>query len=598
MESSPPESSHPGSSSASLRASKRRSRATSESIAEILALPDAGERQELPESLADLGKALDRALHSDGDVNLAYGNFADRAFADAATAQVASRYVTNLFVGQQGALANLTRTKDLLTALENGSNELTRFVAHRWQTEGMTQRISRFAESLILNKDSLQNPAAAEIMVAFAGLLAPNKPDRAASLMKLANEIAASPGGKELAEDIHSQIAAGALIEPLPADARAFWQQYLRNPITDWSSPEAEAAMRTLAPLLSQNGPAAALFEGIIPEVVWKKFCESEASPPEPAPPAKDPPESADTKPTTPMIHPETTVVAQEVPKPEPTEAKPKVNEPKASEPKETRVPNEETKPVPASAPAPVIVEEKEKPTPPAVSTETKVTEPVRPPAKGSSSSAFTFLVGQIFGMVLVAAIWALEPDLLVRLFPSANAPSAMVAQAQPTKTTPNSPLPTQSTLPALGPSITSRRATPANEDDKWSAQEIKKIAASRPALKPWITKVQDGTWGECRDLVTGRLSTAFPSQDDYNGFLRWLILDPSKNAETRRAVPRLYVQSASLPELLDLCEHLNYPDSPRAADVQTMAQIGLDIHTTLISAADRARLKKLAGEK
>jgi hypothetical protein len=73
-------------------------------------------------------------------------------------------------------------------------------------------------------------------------------------------------------------------------------------------------------------------------------------------------------------------------------------------------------------------------------------------------------------------------------------------------------------------------------------------------------------------------------------------MLTPPRDLEIRRAVPRLYVRVAPLAEFIEVCEHLDYPGSPFAQDVPMMAQIAQEIHSALIAANDRERLKKLAG--
>jgi hypothetical protein len=91
-------------------------------------------------------------------------------------------------------------------------------------------------------------------------------------------------------------------------------------------------------------------------------------------------------------------------------------------------------------------------------------------------------------------------------------------------------------------------------------------------------------------------LTSAYPTQPEFATFLKALMLTPPRDPEIRRAVPRLYVRVAPLAEFIEVCEHLDFPGSPFAQDVPMIAQMALDIHNTLISASERASLKKLAG--
>ncbi len=714
---------------------------------------------ELPENLAELGEALDKALNSDGAVSGAYSAFADQAFTDPAAIPAASRFIVRLFAGQPTVLVNLVRTKDLLAALEHGSSELPRMIALRWQAGSMMQRISRFGESLILHQDRLKNPAAAEVLAAFAGLLALNKPERASTLFDLATKVASPPGNPEFIEDIRAWLSAGQLIETLPAEDRSFWQQLIRKSEADadWSSPEALSALQELAGKLKPEMPCAVLFQELLPPSWWREHMGS-GPVPEAAPvagvveEAVKSPEKVDIAPeatSPPPAAPETAVSAQAVsepaeePKLEPgqpppplaaeMEAKPPAEKnytPVEPEPPEMGSPvvvetvlaetAMVTEPVPPEKGAPAAMEpvlpEKEAPVavkpvlPPLETTAVVETvlaeaamvtesvppekeapaamepvlpekeapvaiEPVLPPlettavaenvlpekeaavaikpelpenetpattnsspspatqappapAAGSlapavsitsqapppakSSGVLTFLTGQLLGMALIAGLWAVQPDLLGRALSGAQEywtgkPAPVTVQAIPVASaagTPSIPVPVTAPTSPSPPSppvvppeaAAAPKAQSASAEDKWRQQEIAKLAAAHPAMKPWVSKVQEGTWEECAPLVSGRHPTAYPTQEDYGVFLKWLILDPPRDQEVRRAVPRMFVRVSTVPDLIELCDHLVYAGSPNANDVATMAQIALDMHTVLIQPAERERLKKLAG--
>ena len=554
---------------ASSRAGSRRSRTTSDSTADAPALTHSEAGAELPEHLAALGQALDSALHSDAEVNQAYSEFADKAFSDSATVQVASRFVISLFSGQQGVLVNLVRTKDLLSALEHGSSELPRMIASRWVAEAMTQRISRFGESLIVNKDRFKNPEAAEVLAAFADMLALNKPGRATALFQVATGIVNEPGSADYAAEVKARLSAGVLIEPLSGEDRAFWQQRLRQPKADddWSSPEAVSALKGIAGRLSLDLPCAASFKAIVPEAWWQEHFAVEDKPQPPVDEVVSP---------APISEPETVPEPVQEPEPKPVAV--------------DDVPVEKPTPPPTRLLAAII----DHPAAPA-----PVVPPMTPAVKASGSSGVpTFVFGQLFGMVIVGVIWALQPDLLSRVFPAALPPRTNVVAVVPAPPQPALAKAPPIVAPAApsSPTPVPPKAAPASPGDKWCSDEVARIAAAHPGLKPWISKIQDGTWAECQSLVSGLVATAYPSEQDYAALLRWLLVEQPRDPQIRRAVPRLYVRVAPLADLLDICEHLNL-DSSRSADAVTMAEIGQELHKALISASDLGRLKKIAGQ-
>ena len=579
----PEEAPSPAAADSTGRSTTRRSRSTSDSIAAVWTTPENKEVAALPEDLAALGQALDKALNSDGAISEAYTAFADQAFADPAAIPAASRLIAGLFAGQHSGLVNLVRTKDLLAALEHGSSELPRMIALRWQAGGMTQRISRFGESLILHKDRLKNPVAAEVLAAFAGLLALNKPDRAATLFAQATKIATPPGSAEFTEDVQAWLSAGVLIESLAPEDRAFWQQHLRTSGTDvdWASPEARHALQSLASRLQPAMPCAPLFEEAVPEAWWreqqtawsaKTKAEEPAKAETPAPAKADSP--APVKAESPPSEPAPTA---------------KASAPATAKKDEAPAAKTDAQAAPAKTEASTAPPEKKAATPAPIPAPVPHPAKTPAPAKAPPSAVLTFLTGQLLGMALVAGLWAVQPDLLSRAFGNAShfwggTPASVPATppaASVSKTVPATPV---------------EKAKPVGPEDAWRVQQTASLATAHPAMKPWVVKAQTGNWQECEQLVSGRHPTAYPTQEDYSLFLKWLILDPPHDADMRRAVPRLYVRMSTVPDLLDLCDHLSYPGSPYASDVTTMAQIALDMHTVLIKPTEREHLPKLAG--
>lgn len=559
------------------RATTRRSRVTSESVASLGSSQEEGEPATLPGSLVPLGEALDGALASEGQVIDAYSAFADKAFADAGAVSAASRWLIRLFAGQQGVLVNLVRTKDLLAALENGSSELPRLIAQRWQVGAMTQRISRFGESIILHKDRLQNPAAAEVMAVFAALLALHKLERATTLFELACKIIDPPGGTELAEGVRALLGAGQVIEPLPPEQRAFWQQQFSQSKADedWSSPEAIAALQALEGRIKPDMACAVLFQALVPERWWKQHVLAPEKEPAPPPPAAGDAPGPSVRAATMQ---EEAATGELAPSYQPSAEGKTAVEPPASVPLLPAAPG----------PSPEVVS-----TPAATGLTSPSPAPAPAPPSRRSSAVLTFLTGQLLGMALVAGIWAVQPDLLSRAFGTAvqywqGGQQRPVTASQAAKPAVPAPVPAAAVPPEVP------KAQPVTEGDKWRLGEAAALAAAHPEMKPWITKAQDGTWAECRALVSGQQPTAYPTTDDYGLFLKWLMLDPPHDAEARRAVPRLYVRVAPLGELLDICEHLRYAGSPYVEDIPTVAQVAQQIHA-LLTTTERERLARLA---
>ncbi|MDB6138588.1 MAG: hypothetical protein JWO94_1660, partial [Verrucomicrobiaceae bacterium] len=492
LEEAPPPSAKPSPD----RASTRRSRVTSESFADVWTGHEPQEAVELPENLKTLGEALDKALQSEGTVGEAYSAFADKAFADAAAIPAASHFIVRLFAGQPSVLVDLVRTRDLLGALEHGSSELPRMIALRWQKGSMTQRISRFGESLILHQDRLKNAVAAEVLAAFAGLLALKKPERAAALFELATQITSPPGSVEFIDDVRSWLSAGQLIESLPAEDRAFWQLRLRKsePDADWSTPEAQGELQAIAGKLKPDMPCAALFKELVPNTWWRTHVEPEGR--EEVAAASAPEKAAQSSAGTEALALEVVVIEP----PEPSSADAAAVPPLSATQDSQKAPLSHPGPLKTEVPAPV--------------SGAKV--------RGRSSSVLVFITGQLLGMALVAGVWALQPDLLglalaeVRQYWTAR-PAAVFRPTQ-SPGVDHAPLSTSPAAPDV---------QPASAQDLWRIQETTKLAQAYPSMKPWVTKAQEGDWEECGPLISGHQLTAYPTQEAYGAFLKWLLLNP-----------------------------------------------------------------------
>ena len=517
------------------------SRITSHALAELWkAKSKPGEATELPGSLTALGDALRRAVESGGAVGQAYIALADQAIATPSTLPAFSEFVTLLFADELGVLINLVRTMDLIVELEHGGNKLTRMVALRWQAGAMTQRISRFGESLVNHQERLNNPVAAEVLAVFAGLLALSKPKRAAGLLQLAAKISDPPAGQDVIDNVRSWLAAGELIDPMSPEDRAFWQLCLHQSETDtnWSSAEACSALGALAGQLKLEMPCAALFQQIVPSSWWARQMAGQSA-----------------------VEPVIVAVKTEAPAPLP----------------------------PAPAPLPPV------PIPPAVA---------KPPDKPGvaaappvvmvpTSNIMPFLTGQLLGMAIVAGVWVIQPDLVPRALGTAQrrwfGVPAAASTASTTVVQAHGPTPPASLEPPV------QKALPISAGDVWRLSKIASLASSHAAMKPWVTKVQDSTWAESAQLVGGTHPTAYPTVQDYRVFLTWLMLDPPHNREVRHAVPKHLLRASPLPDLIDLCEHLNYPGSPAAQDIPTLAQIAMEMHSGVLTSVEQQRLQKLA---
>ncbi len=551
---------------------------------------------ELPERLESLGAALRFALQLGGAVGEAYIAFANQAFASASAVPAASHFVARLFVEEQGVLVNLVRTTDLLAELENGCNEVTRMIALRWQAGNMTQRISRFGESLVHHQDRLKNPAAAESLVAFADLLALSKPKRAASLFELAIKITDLPGTKDFVAGVRARLAAGQLIDPMSPEDRAFWQQCLdgAEPTADWSSAEACSALQALAGRLKLDSPCAALFQQTVPASWWANHM----LPPAPVKMAETAKEAQGAA-AQPVADHEPAGVPAEASVAEPAVQVPSAPDKggaatEATEPEALPVAEPEPAETPAQVPHAVAVPIAQ-PSPP-----TAVADVVVKPAATSPpqvvvtppSSAMSFLAGQLLGMALVAGVWIIQPDLLPRALGTAS--GHWFGASVPAAPAP-APAPAPAAPAASRPPPAASSPQPPSVGEKWRQDEIARLSASNPALKPWVIKVQGGTMAECADLLRGGQPVAYPTMADYRVFLRWLMIAPPRDPELRYALPRIFVRACSLSELIELCEHLSYPGSPSAQGIPTIAQIALDMHGGMLTGDEEKRLQKLA---
>ena len=525
----------------------RISRITSHALAELWkAKSKPGEPTELPGSLTALGDALRRAVESGGAVGQAYIAFADQAIAAPSTLPAFSEFVTLVFADEQGVLINLVRTMDLIVELEHGGNKLTRMVALRWQAGTMTQRISRFGESLVNHQERLNNPVAAEVLAVFAGLLALSKPKRAAGLLQLAIKISDPPAGQDVIDNVRSWLAAGELIDPMSPEDRAFWQLCLHQSETDttWSSAEACSALNALAGQLKLEMPCAALFQQLVPSSWWARQMAGQSA-----------------------AEPVIAAVKADTPAPSPPAPAPT---PPAPDPPSVAKPPD--KPGVTAAPPVVMV---------------------------PTSNTMPFLTGQLLGMVIVAGIWVIQPDLLPRALGAAQhrwfgVPTVATSDSTAGKVSTAS-VQAHGTTPPASQAPPVQKALPISAGDVWRLSKIASLASSHAAMKPWVTKVQDSTWAESAQLVGGTHPTAYPTVQDYRVFLTWLMLDPPHNSEVRHAVPKHLLRASPLPDLIDLCEHLNYPGSPAAQDIPTLAQIAMEMHSGVLTTGEQQRLQKLA---
>ncbi len=617
----------------------RRSRVTSQALAELWTPPGTAEAVALPKNLKSLGEALRHALASGGALGKAYVALADEAMGHPASLPAFADFMVRLFAGEPMALINLVRTQDLIAELEHGGSRLTRMVALRWVAGSMAQKISRFGESLANYKERLRNPVAAEVMAAFAGLLALSKPGKAAGLFQLATGITSQPGDADFVEDVRVWLAAGELINPMSPVDRAFWQECLHHADdVDWAGTEARGALDALASRLKTSMACAGLFEHIVPRAWWDQHMRGQGR--EPAPKAKAEPESAPVKeepsavtaalpgfateepvekaspPPKKKDEAASTVSRPEAVKAEPAPAKKEPAPPK-SEPVFVKMESVAAKDEPAA----------DKPAKPAATpAPNKPLVPLRtgPAAKPASaapaptvavpsSGIRPFLFGQVLGMAIVAGAWIIQPDLLPRALGVAGGhwfggkPSGPVAAPTPASgqaaaavatTSTTAPVPAAASLTERAPVPASAAAPGAGSSsgDKWRSEQVADLYARHRAMRLWVSKAQEATsWPECAMLLEGRYPVAYPTVEDYQVFLKWLMLDPPRNEVVRHAVPKLYVHASSIPDFLDLCEHLSYPGSVTRPDIPFIAQLALDIHVSGLTTDQRNRLKKLA---
>lgn len=133
-------------------------------------------------------------------------------------------------------------------------------------------------------------------------------------------------------------------------------------------------------------------------------------------------------------------------------------------------------------------------------------------------------------------------------------------------------PKPVPPTSPAVTESPPPPRAIPASEFDKWKVGQVAAIEAEFPELHAWFNTVTESTWRTASYIISGSHPSVKSRTPAQLALLKWLILHPPADPDTRRAVHNLYVRMAPVSQCLDLWEPLVGNGATNTKDIQAAA--------------------------
>jgi hypothetical protein len=149
-------------------------------------------------------------------------------------------------------------------------------------------------------------------------------------------------------------------------------------------------------------------------------------------------------------------------------------------------------------------------------------------------------------------------------------------------------PAPPASQPPASNEPITA----PVTPFEKWQQQHTAEFDQAYPGLRIWHDSAARGTIKDVAPLVSGLHPTAFRNPREHRALLKWLVIDPPRDAEVRRSVFNTLIRLSPPAECLELFEPLCEFHASNAEDARRAADVMLGLFADKLSPEAKRRLQ------
>ncbi len=223
--------------------------------------------------------------------------------------------------------------------------------------------------------------------------------------------------------------------------------------------------------------------------------------------------------------------------------------------------------------------------------------------------STLGFAAGLLCGVVMASLAWIVvkEPRLLTPFLdeappavvtaspaqPKAAAPVPSPPPAPPEPTVATTSVKTDPAPPPPTPPSASPAAAPLDYPS-WKQQRIAAIEKTFPELHAWHNTVMGGEWRETGKIVAGSHPSLPLGSPEHLALLQWLVLDPPKDADTRRAVHNLFTRLTPSADCLTLWEPLVQNRAMNAPDIRAAAEVLLTLRERSLDERQKQRLQTL----
>ena len=213
----------------------------------------------------------------------------------------------------------------------------------------------------------------------------------------------------------------------------------------------------------------------------------------------------------------------------------------------------------------------------------------------GHGKGWLVFAAGSLFGGVLLLSAVALIPELARSLVgdiaeqaDKTNAPLVVVSSSPASEGTKSAEVAIAAT-DSPGGVQSAPEARDGSAD--WRTAMIARMRQSFEQLDRMQSLIRDSGLKSAEVPLRGGSSMAPFGSPAHVALLEWLMIDPPKDPDVRRATQRIYLQTAPRPQVIALLEKLAVPDGPYYQEIQVCAQLLLDSSPVNAPKAEMDRL-------